>query len=177
MLQRASGRGSGYPIDWVLFRDATRTLMKAVELIRDQGLRHRMEPPQSFITRMNRLCIQMAQSSRSADSRRQRKRTLRQMDKLVGVVRHHARRYRALLDQQWEQTQWSRKQAEQVLRRMDQVLDQLPAARKQARERILKEQPVADEDKILSLYEPCGARPGPKWSLATRCSWPRTRRG
>ena len=128
--------------------------MKAVELIRDQGLRHRMEPPQSFITRMNRLCIQKAQSSRSADSRRQRKRTLRQMDKLVGVVRHHARRYRALLDQQWEQTQWSRKQAEQVLRRMDQVLDQLPAARKQARERILKEQPVADEDKILSLYEP-----------------------
>jgi len=59
----------------------------------------------------------------AAQSRRQRKRTLRQMDRLVGIVRQHARRYRQLLDQQWERTQWTRPQAEQVLRRMDQVLE------------------------------------------------------
>ena len=34
-----------YPVDWVLLRDATRTLMKAVVLIRQQGLKHRMEEP------------------------------------------------------------------------------------------------------------------------------------
>src|ERR1035438_10494177 len=51
-----------YPVDWVLLRDATRTLMKAVKLIRDQGLRHRMEEPAAFITRMNRLCIEMTHS-------------------------------------------------------------------------------------------------------------------
>jgi len=143
-----------YPVDWVLLRDATRTLMKEVRLIRDQGLKHRMEEPETFITRINTLCIEMTHAGNRADRRRQRKKTLRQMDKVVGVVRDHARRYRALLDQQWEQTHWSRAQAQQVLRRMDRVLDQLPKARQQARQRILQEQPVANEDKILSLYEP-----------------------
>jgi len=48
-----------YPVDWVLLRDATRTLMKRVILIRAQGLRHRMEPPEEFMRGMNTLCIQM----------------------------------------------------------------------------------------------------------------------
>ena len=146
-----------YPVDWVLLRDGTRTLMKAVALIRAQGLKHRMEEPQLFLSRINKLCIQMTHASRHKDpaqSRRARKQTLRQMDRLVGTVRHHARRYRDLLDQRWPQTQWSRAQAEQVLRRMDQVLEQLPQARRQARQRILQGQPVANEEKILSLYEP-----------------------
>jgi hypothetical protein len=143
-----------YPVDWVLMRDATRTLMKAVRLIRDQGLKHRMEEPETFITRINRLGIEMTHAGQRTDSRRARKKTLRQMDKVVGVVRQHARRYRDLLDQHWEQTDWSRAEAERVLRRMDQVLDQLPKARRQARQRILQEQPVANQEKILSLYEP-----------------------
>jgi IS5 family transposase len=116
-----------------------------------------MEAPESFLGRINQLCIQMTHAwnrKEPAQSRRQRKRTLRQMDRLVGIVRQHARRYRDLLDQQWEQTQWTRPQAEQVLRRMDQVLELLPQARKQARQRILSGQPVANEEKILSLYEP-----------------------
>ena len=143
-----------YPVDWVLLRDATRTLMKALQLIRSQGLKHRMEEPQSFLTRINRLCIQMTQASRQSDPQRQRKKTLRQMDRLVGTVRNHARRYRQLLQHHWPQTQWTQPQAQQVLRRMDQVLQQLPQARQQARQRILQGQPVANADKILSLYEP-----------------------
>ena len=86
-------------------------------------------------------------------SRRLRLQTLRQMDRLVGTVRNHARRYRQLLDAHWEQTDWTRPQAEQVLGRTDQVLEQLPAARQQARQRILKGQLVPNEEKILSLYE------------------------
>jgi hypothetical protein len=146
-----------YPVDWVLLRDATRTLMKAVSLIRDQGLKQRMEPPESFISRINGLCIQMTHAWNRKDaqqSRRQRKATLRQMDRLVGTVRNHARRYRDLLDARWPQTEWTRAQAQQVLRRMDQVLEQLPKARQQARERILAGRLVANQDKILSLYEP-----------------------
>ncbi len=146
-----------YPVDWVLLRDGTRTLMKAVQLIRDQGLRHRMEAPESFMSRINGLCIQMTHAGNRTDpaqSRRQRKQTLRQMDRLVGTVRNHARRYRHLLDERWEQTEWTRPQAQQVLRRMDQVLEQLPRARAQARQRILAGQLVANEEKILSLYEP-----------------------
>lgn len=143
-----------FPVDWVLLRDATRTLMKAVELIREHGLKHRMEPPQSFRSRMNKLCIQMTHAFQAANGQRQRKRTLRVIDRLVGVVRQHARRYRHLLDVQWEQTDWTRRQVEQVLRRMDQVLDRLPQARRQARERILAGRQVPNREKILSLYEP-----------------------
>ena len=145
-----------YPVDWVLLRDATRTLMASVRLIRDQGLKHRMEEPETFVRRINGLCIKMTHVSNHKDpseSRRQRKQTLRQMDRLVGTVRNHARRYRDLLDAHWKQTDWTRPQVEQVLGRMDQVLEQLPKAREQARQRILKGQLVANEQKILSLYE------------------------
>jgi hypothetical protein len=142
-----------YPVDWVLLRDATRTLMKGVELIRDQGLCHRMDEPARFLTRMNRLCIEMTHSPKKTDHKKHRKKVLRKMDKLIATVANHAKRYRQLLDEQWEKTQWTRPQVEQVLRRLDNVLEQLPAARQQARQRIIQEQPVANEDKILSLYE------------------------
>lgn len=145
-----------YPVDWVLLRDATRTLMKSVLLIREQGLKHRMEPPESFITRINTLCIQMTHAGKKQqkdESQRQRKKTLRQMDRVVGTVRKHAQRYRDLLDKCWDQTDWTRPQVDQVLRRMDQVLEQLPKARQQARQRILDGEPVPNDEKILSLYE------------------------
>jgi hypothetical protein len=143
-----------YPVDWVLLRDATRTLMESVRLIRQQGLKHRMEEPAIFISRINKLCMQMTHAWNKADGQRQRQQTLRQMERVVGTVRNHARRYRHLLDQNWEQTQWTRPQAEQVLGRMDQVLKQLPKARRQARQRILEGQLVDNQEKILSLYEP-----------------------
>jgi hypothetical protein len=142
-----------FPVDWVLLRDATRTLMKAVRLIRDQGLKHRMEEPEVFLRRMNRRCIEMAQARTKFESQRKRKKILRRIDRLVGIVRQHAVRYRALLDEKWEQTDWTRAQTEQVLRRMDQVLELLPKARKQARQRILQGEPMDNADKLLSLYE------------------------
>ena len=142
-----------YPVDWVLLRDATRTLMKGVDLIRGQGLRHRMEEPALFSKRMNQLCIQTTHAPKKTDNKKHRKKMLRKMDKLIGTVAQHARRYRKILDEQWDKTQWTRPQVEQVLRRLDNVLDQLPAAREQAWQRIIQEQPVANQDKILSLYE------------------------
>jgi hypothetical protein len=41
-----------FPVDWVLLHDATRTLMKAVTLIRREGLEIRMEPPSEFLRRI-----------------------------------------------------------------------------------------------------------------------------
>ena len=79
---------------------------------------------------MNRLSIEMTQQARRAGSKKGRKRVLRQMKKLVGVVRAHARRHRELLDQQWEQTEWTRAQAEQILRRIDGVLELLAPSAK-----------------------------------------------
>jgi hypothetical protein len=143
-----------FPVDWVLLRDGTRTLMKAVTLIRREGLKARMEPPQEFLRRINRLCIQMTHSRRQPQSRKERKRVLRGMKKLVKVVGRHARKHRDLLDQAWEKTDWTRPQAEQVLGRIDHVLELLPRAQKQAHERIIGERAVDNAAKILSLYEP-----------------------
>lgn len=142
-----------FPTDWVLLRDGVRTLMKATLLIRKAGLRGRMEPPEEFLRRMNRLSIEMTQQARRAGSKKGRKRVLRQMKKLVGVVRAHARRHRELLDQHWERTQWTRAQADQILRRLDGVLELLLRAQKQAHERIIGGRQVANADKILSLYD------------------------
>jgi hypothetical protein len=142
-----------FPTDWVLLRDGVRTLMKATRLIRKAGLRGRMEAPEEFLRRMNRLSIAMSQQTRRAGRKKGRKRVLRQMKQLVGVVRAHARRHRDLLDQQWEQTEWTRPQAEQILRRIDGVLELLPRAQKQAHERIIGGRPVANDAKILSLYD------------------------
>jgi hypothetical protein len=75
------------------------------------------------------------------------------MKKLVKVAEAHARRHRELLDKEWESTDWTRKQAEVVLRRIDGILEQLPQARKQAHERIIGERQVKNSEKILSLYE------------------------
>ena len=143
-----------FPTDWVLLRDGVRTLMKATRLIRGAGLRGRMEAPEEFLRRMNRLSMEMTQQARRAGSKKGRKRVLRQMKRLVGVVRGHARRHRELLDKHWERTDWTRTQAGQILRRIDGVLELLPRAQKQAHERIIGARPVPNADKILSLYEP-----------------------
>jgi hypothetical protein len=143
-----------FPVDWVLLRDGVRTLMKATTLIRDQGLKGRMEPPQEFLRRINRLSLEMTHQRRAAAGRKGRKRVLRQMKKLVKVVRAHARRHRQRLEAQWQQTPLTRPQAEQVLGRIDQVLELLPRAQKQAHERIIGGRLVQNREKILSLYEP-----------------------
>src|ERR1035438_3884899 len=143
-----------FPTDWVLWLYGARTLMKATLLIRKAGLCRRMQAPEEFLRRMNRLSIAMSQQARRAGRKKGRKRVLRAMKKLVGVVRGHARRHRDLLDEQWEQTEWTRAQVEQIVRRLDGVLELLPRAQKQAHERIIGARPVANAEKILSLYDP-----------------------
>lgn len=143
-----------FPTDWVLLVDGVKTLMQSIALIRKHGLRHRMPPPEDFLNAINKLAIAMSGARRSKDSKKRRKQTLRKMKKLCGLVQSHAKRYRELLDESWEETDWTRKQAEQVLKRMDNILDQLPAAKKQAHERIIGERKIPNDEKILSLYEP-----------------------
>jgi IS5 family transposase len=143
-----------FPVDWVLLRDGCRTLLKATILIRRHGLKKRMEDPALFLRRMNRLCMEMTHTGRKAESKKARKRVLRQMKKLTKVIQNHALRHRDLLDLHWEETDWTRPQVEQVLGRMDGILLQLPEAIRQAHERIIGQRLVKNQDKILSLYEP-----------------------
>jgi hypothetical protein len=142
-----------FPVDWILLRDAARSLLLAIKTIRAQELKHRMIEPSLLLKNMNKLCIAMTHARRKKDSKKQRKKVFRAMKKLSACIAKHGKSYRQLLDQEWEKTEWTRVQAEQVLGRIDSVLVQLPAAIKQAHERIIGERQVASKDKILSLYD------------------------
>ncbi len=143
-----------FPVDWVLLRDACRTFYKAILLIRREGLKNRMASPKGFMRKMNQLCIEMTHCRRKKGSKKHRKKTLRKMKTLSHVISTHAKKHRDLLDQYWPSTTLSRNQAEEIINRIDGILEFLPKAINQAHERIIGERPVASKDKLLSLYEP-----------------------
>ena len=143
-----------FPVDWVLLRDAVRSLLLAIKTIRKQGLKHRMIDPAVFLRRMNQFCIKMTHTRRRKDSKKQRKLILREIKQLAHCIGKHARRYKKMLQGRWQETNWTQPMIQQVIHRIDNILDQLPAAIKQAHERIIGERPIKNGDKILSLYEP-----------------------
>ena len=143
-----------FPIDWVLLCDAVRTLMKGTICIRNAGLRVRMpQEPADFMRAMNKLCMAMAAQRRAKDSKKNRKAILRKMKRLAKCIQAHAQAHRDALTARQTETNLTAGQARVIIQRLDNVLEQLPAAIKQAHERIIGERPVANEAKILSLYD------------------------
>jgi hypothetical protein len=143
-----------FPIDWVLLCDAVRTLMKATICIRTAGLKVRMpQAPEDFMRDMNKLCMAMAGQRRAKQGKKNRKAILRKMKRLTNCVKRHAQAHRDALTYRREETTLSEGRARVIIQRLENVLKQLPAAIKQAHERIIGERPVANEDKILSLYD------------------------
>ncbi|MFN3323787.1 MAG: hypothetical protein ACK5AZ_09850 [Bryobacteraceae bacterium] len=112
-----------------------------------------MKEPEVFLRRMNKLSMEMTRQGRRAGSRKERKKVLRAMKRHVKIVMAHARRHHDLLEQRWQETDLSEGKARQILNRMETILERLPYAIKQAHERLIGERPVANEEKILSLYE------------------------
>lgn len=143
-----------FPVDWVLFRDVSRTLVKAVKLIRAAGLRCRMPgEPEVFARQMNKLCIEMTRTRRRRDAKRTRKGVLRRMKRLLRTIGEHACRHRDRLAGDHARTHYSERQATRIVERIDAMLTQIPAAIKQAHERIIGERQVPCAEKILSVYE------------------------
>ena len=100
-----------FPVDWVLLRDGTRTLIKAMILIRRHGLKRRMPAPDSFMRSINRQCIAMAQTVRRPDARKKRKAVLREMKRVAKIVRKHAGRYRQALSARRAETDLTENEA------------------------------------------------------------------
>ena len=142
-----------FPVDWVLLRDAARTLMKATIRIRQRGLKARMEEPAEFLKRMNQSCMKMTHARRKKDGQRARKAVLREMKKLSKIIAGHAARHREILAQRWQETDLKQGEARQILERIDTILERLPHAIHQAHERIIGGRQLKNEEKILSLYE------------------------
>lgn len=142
-----------YPVDWVLLRDVSHTLLKAMTLIRREGVRCRMPmEPAGFAREMNRLCIKMTHVRRKQDAKKNRKKVLRAMKKLLRTIGEHARRHEVKLRSQRLKTPWSLRQVDQICQRINNMVDQINPAIKQAHERIIGGRKVRNEDKILSVY-------------------------
>lgn len=146
-----------YPVDWVLLRDGIKSLIQSITHIRSRGLVHRMPRPESFLKKMNMLSMEMTHTRNKSDSKKGRKRILRVMKKLTHVVIDHGKRYKQILIHDGQKDSADRAFTEnecvQILARLDNVLNQLPAAIEQAHERIIGERQIANTEKILSLYE------------------------
>ncbi len=142
-----------FPVDWVLLRDAARTLMKATILIRKRNLKVRMDEPEEFLKRMNQLCMKMTHARRKKDAKRTRKAVLREMKKLSKIIAAHAERHRELLQERWRETDLKEGEARQIIQRITTVMERLPQAIRQAHERIIGERQVKNAEKMLSLYE------------------------
>jgi len=143
-----------FPVDWVLLRDATRTLMKATVLIRRAGLRHRMPlEPLDFLSGINTLCMKMVAKNRTKTARKHRKAVLREMKKLTKRIATHAQSHLDILTARSHEVDLTSGEIQQIIRRIQGILDQLPAAIHQAHERIIGGRKLTNKNKILSLYD------------------------
>jgi hypothetical protein len=143
-----------FPTDWLLLKDAARTLLKATSCIRREGLKHRMpQSPEAFLRDINKQCMAMSAQRRRKDGKRERKGILRGMKKLAQRIAGHAHSHLKLLQLRWKETELGEGEARFIERRIQGVLDRLPAAIKQAHDRIIGGRTVPNDEKILSLYD------------------------
>jgi len=144
-----------YPVDWVLLKDVSQTLLKAIRLIRKTGLLCRMpQGPKKLVSEMNRLCIKMTHSGWRKESKRYRKQVFRQMRTLLRRIGEHAKRHRDMLDNLWSRTDYSKIQANHIIARIDEKVAQIPLVVQQAHERIIRGKQVPSSKKILSIHDP-----------------------
>jgi len=98
--------------------------------------------------------MKMTAKYRTKDGRKHRKSVLRDMKKLSARIAKHARNHLKILATRADETDLKEGQVRQIAYRIQSILDQLPAAIKQAHERIIGGRKIPNEKKILSLYDP-----------------------
>ena len=140
-----------YPVDWLLIRDAIRSIISSILVIRQNYFTHKMPLPQSFLSRINSLCIEMSAAYNTEGARKKRKKVLRKMFKLLSQVVGHGIRYGAILLSIGIKND---KKRQLIFNRLKSILDQAPTVLRNCRRRMISEKTVANSDKILSLYDP-----------------------
>ena len=144
-----------HPVDWVLLRDATRSLMKAVKRIRTEGLFKRMpQEPLVFLSQMNTLCRTMTAMRHTREAKKHRKHVLREMKTLLKRVVGHAQRHLDLLKQLERTPRLHSGHIQQITTAMESIIQQVPTIIQQAHERIIGGRKLPNKDKVLSLYDP-----------------------
>ena len=143
-----------FPVDWLLLKDGMISLLHSILVIRKHGLKYRIQPPENFIKKINKLCIEMSNSRRQSDSKKRRKEIFRKLKKLSKVIRAHGSRYYKLLESEWQdRTDLSIGQVNVILRRIDNVIIKLPEAIRQAHSRMITGLQIESKNKMLSLFD------------------------
>ncbi len=141
------------PVDWLLLRDAARTIIKSIKLIRKKGLFHRMPDPNDLMRNVNKLTIEMTQASKSRDGKKKRKGAFRKLRDALKVIIKHGIRYVKLLKERWANTVLSKNEADLVIDRLVNIVTQIDEVIEITHSRIISEKLVHNDKKILSLYE------------------------
>ena len=115
-----------HPIDWVLLKDAVISIMKSVKTIRRHGLKHRIGPPEGFMKQVNKIsmAISLSKSVRKQESKKRRKNLFRELKSLLRVCEAHGYRYLNVLHRDWNKSDLSERQAEQISKRLITILEQ-----------------------------------------------------
>lgn len=140
-----------FPVDWILIKDCTLTILKAILVIRKHGLRHRIKTPEIFISELNALCMSMTSLARQC--KKKRKAAFRKLKKLANIIRTHGKKYGDLLMQGFEEkTDLSEAEVNHILKRLNKMTKLLPEAVAQAHTRIITGGRVENNDKLISVY-------------------------
>lgn len=143
-----------HPVDWLLLRDAVRTLTLAITQVRARGILSRMpKAPEEYRCAMNKLCIQMTHARRTRDAKKTRKKILRRMKKHLRTVAKLGRGHLQKLRKQGASKGLGLATILMLEEKLTAILDQVDAIIHQAHERIIGERRMKSKDKILSLYE------------------------
>jgi len=141
-----------FPVDWILLKDCAWTVVKAILLARRHGMRHRIKPPEKFLSELNALCMSVASLSKNRKKVSEKKREFRKLKSLCKVIAAHGERYLSLLRNDWNTTDLSEAEAKLVADRLAKMLSLLPVAMKQAHSRMITGKQIPNEEKLLSVY-------------------------
>ncbi len=141
------------PVDWLLLRDAARTIIKSIQLIRKRGLFHRMPDPTQLMKNVNKLTIEMTQASKPRDGKKRRKKVFRKLRNVLKTIVEHGIRYVKQLKARWASTNLSKNETDLVIERLANIIMQVDDVIQIAHSRIISEKLVHNNEKILSLYE------------------------
>jgi hypothetical protein len=142
-----------FPVDWVLIKDCSYSILQVIAVLRKHGLKHRMKAPELFMSELTALCMSMSSETKKRSGKIGQRKILRKFKKLANVILKHGVRYAHLLQEiGLEVTDLSENQIKFIFLRLNKMIALLPAAIEQASSRILKGEYYKNEDKILSAY-------------------------
>jgi len=142
-----------FPVDWILLKDCAWTVVKAILLARRHGMKHRIKPPEKFLSELNALCMSIASLSKNRKKVVEKKREFRKLKSLCKIIAAHGERYLNLLRKEWSSsTDLSEAEAKLVADRLAKMLTLLPVAMKQAHSRMITGVRIPNDDKLLSVY-------------------------